>query len=313
MQFTLGPRESKAFNDIVVSQFNAPNTAGGIEFDYTGDSDQLVVTSRLYSTKPEPTVGMFIPALKNSEAHPTTVLTSVRNGGSNAGFRTNVGVFNGEDAAVDVTFTIFDSGHNQVGNPVTRSVGGHSGAQVNAIFAAAGAGGVATENAVVVVSASHEVFSYAAVIDNATTDPIFVVGAEDLPQQAITPSGPTSTPTQAASTPTPTRTPAPPTPTVTPGPPATRNVSVGPGGSLSFRDEVSGTARRRYVVGQSGQLELGRWTRSQRDVDVGGNPQFRRDKSTGTRSRGPSTRPAPSTTSARSTATIMSGTVVVNP
>ena len=181
------------------------------------------------------------------------MLTSIRNGGSNAGFRTNVGVFNREDAAVDVTFTIFDSGHNQVGNPVTRAVGGHSGAQVNAIFAAAGAGGVATENAVVVVSASHEVFSYAAVIDNTTTDPIFVVGAEDLPQQAITPSGPTATPTQAASTPTPTRTPAPPTPTVTPGPPATRNVSVGPGGSLSFRDEVSGNGTSTIVVGQTVQ------------------------------------------------------------
>ena len=50
VQFTLDPRQSKAFNDIVVSQFNAPNTAGGIEFEYTGDSDQLVVTSRLYST-----------------------------------------------------------------------------------------------------------------------------------------------------------------------------------------------------------------------------------------------------------------------
>jgi plastocyanin len=36
-----------------------------------------------------------------------------------------------------------------------------------------------TENAVIAVSASHEVFSYAAVIDNHTQDPIFVRGAED--------------------------------------------------------------------------------------------------------------------------------------
>ncbi len=227
VQFTLTPRESRAFNNIVVSLFNAPNTAGGIEFEFTGDSDQLVVRSRLYSTEPEPTVGMFIPALKASEAHPTTVLTSIRNGGPNAGFRTNVGVFNREDSSVSVTFTIFDGGA-QVGNPVTRSIAAHSGAQVSGIFNAAGQAGHATENAFVVVSASHEVFSYAAVIDNNTTDPIFVVGAEDLPQQPITPSGPTMTPTQQAPTPTRTATP--------PGP--MRTVFVGQRG-LNFTDEIS--------------------------------------------------------------------------
>ena len=239
------------------------------------------------------------------------MLTSIRNGGSNAGFRTNVGVFNREDAAVDVTFTIFDSGHNQVGNPVTRAVGGHSGAQVNAIFAAAGAGGVATENAVVVVSASHEVFSYAAVIDNNTTDPIFVVGAEDLPQQAITPSGPTATPTQAASTPTPTRTPAPPTPTVTPGPPATRNVSVGPGGSLSFRDEVSGNGTSTIVVGQTIQWN---WAGGlvHNVTSTSGETLNSGDKSTGNFSH---TFNQAGTTNYLCTihGQIMSGTVVVNP
>ncbi len=242
VQFTLTPRESRAFNNIVVSLFNAPNTAGGIEFEFTGDSDQLVVTSRLYSTEPEPTVGMFIPALKASEAHPTTVLTSIRNGGPNAGFRTNVGVFNREDSSVSVTFTIFDGGA-QVGNPVTRSIAAHSGAQVSGIFNAAGQAGHATENAFVVVSASHEVFSYAAVIDNNTTDPIFVVGAEDLPQQAITPSGPTATPTQPNVTPTPTRTP-------TPQAGSTRTVNVGQGGT-NYVDQVSGNSTSTIHVGDT--------------------------------------------------------------
>jgi plastocyanin len=238
--FTLTPRQSRAFNDIVVSQFNAPNTAGGIEFEFSGDSDQLVVTSRLYSTQPEPTVGMFIPGLKSSEAHVTTVLTSIRNGG----FRTNVGVFNREDSSVSVTFTIFDGGA-QVGNAVTRQVAAHSGAQVSGIFGAAGQGSHATENAIIVVSASHEVFSYAAVIDNATTDPIFVVGAEDLPQQPVTPTGPTATPTQPAATPTR-------TPTRTPTPPASGTfiVNVGQGGT-NFVDQTSGTSTSTIHVGDT--------------------------------------------------------------
>jgi hypothetical protein len=178
IQFTLAPRESRAFDDMVAAAFLAPNTAGGVEFEHNGGSGQLVVTSRLFSTAPTPTVGMFIPGLDHSEAHARSVLTSIRNGGPNQGFRTNVGIFNAEDAAVDVTFTIFDGG-TQVGSPVTRNVAGHSGVQINKIFDAAGAATHATENGVVLVAASGEVFSYASILDNNTTDPIFVRGAED--------------------------------------------------------------------------------------------------------------------------------------
>ncbi len=186
LTMTLAPRESRGFDDMVQVTFAAPNTAGGIEFDFSGSEDQLVVTSRLYSTDPVPTVGMFIPGLSDGEAHPTTVLTSIRNLGSGDGFRSNVGVYNREDSAATVTFTIFEAGA-QVGNPVPVNVAGHSGAQVNRIFDAANAAGHAADNAVVVVNSNVQVFSYAAVIDNHTSDPIFVVGAEDQPPQAVTP------------------------------------------------------------------------------------------------------------------------------
>jgi plastocyanin len=157
-----------------------------------------------------------------------------------------VGVFNREDSPVNVTFTIFDGG-SQVGSPVTASVAAHSGAQVNRIFNAAGDPNHATENAVIVVAASHEVFSYAAVIDNTTTDPIFIVGAEDNPPQAFTP-GATTTPTQPGATATPSRTQTP-SPTRTPTPPAsTRNVSVGAGG-LRFTDAESHTSTSTITAG----------------------------------------------------------------
>ncbi len=66
----LSPRESRALDDIVANTFGATNSAGGVEFDWVGDSEQVVVTSRLYSTAPVPTVGMFIPGLSLSEAFP---------------------------------------------------------------------------------------------------------------------------------------------------------------------------------------------------------------------------------------------------
>ncbi len=179
-QFTLSPRQSRAFNNMIADTFGAPDTAGGVEFEYSGFSDQLVVTSRLYSTSPTPTVGMFIPGLDNSVAHVRTVLTSIRNRGPLSGFRTNVGVFNPEDFPVTVTFAIFDNTGAAIGVSVPPiSVPAHSGAQVSRIFEAAQATDTVTANAVVRVTATGEVFSYAAVIDNETTDPIFVIGAED--------------------------------------------------------------------------------------------------------------------------------------
>ena len=213
--FPLAPRESAAFDDMVRGTFAAPDTAGGVEFLFEGTAEQLVVTSRLYSTFPTPTVGMFIPGQDASQAYTTSVLTSVRNGGSGQGFRTNVGLFNPGDAPVTAQFRVF-TGFAQQGVAVVRPVPPHSGLQVNAIFTAAGVADLETSNGVVVVDASSPVFAYAAVIDNATTDPYYVAGAVDraaIPTQ--TPTGGTATPT-ASTTPTATGTA---TPTVTGTPP----------------------------------------------------------------------------------------------
>ncbi len=249
LQIHLAPRESQAFDDMVAdaAAFNAHDTAGGVEFAFTGSEGQLVVTSRLFSTSPQNSVGMFIPGLDESDAHVTTVLTSIRHTQATGGvgtFRTNVGVFNPEDNPANVTFTIFDGGTNQLGNPVTKTVGGHTGLQVSGIFDAAGAGSATTENAVIVVSADSEVFSYGVVIDNNTADPIFVVGAADQPQQPITP-----VPVTAVATPTPTP-PGAATPTPTAPAGITATVNVG-GDGLVYTDVATGTHTTTIHVGDT--------------------------------------------------------------
>ena len=179
--FTLGPRESRAFDDVCVSLFGSPDSAGAIELSSSGADGNLVVTSRLYATSPTPTVGMFVPAVPLSAAHPVSLLTSVRNGGSGAGFRTNVGVYNPGDTPVTPVFRVYDGttlvGETQFAAPLAA----HAGAQINDVFASVGAAALQTGNAVVVVDAggTQPLFSYAAVIDNATTDPIYVGGAAD--------------------------------------------------------------------------------------------------------------------------------------
>jgi hypothetical protein len=204
--FALAPRESRAFDDMVFAAFNAPSSAGAVEFTSSGTS--VRVTSRLYSTAPIPTVGMFIPGLHSTDAHTTAVLTSIANGA----FRTNIGLYNGNDVGAVATVKLFNG--TALLGVQTVPLGPRSGTQINRIFDAVGQGAVSTTNAYVVVeSDGASLFTYAAVIDNATTDPIFVPGAED--QRG--PAGPvvTATPAPPAATPTPTPTQAPSTITVT--------------------------------------------------------------------------------------------------
>jgi hypothetical protein len=172
--FTLAPRESRAFDDVCVSLFSAPDTHGGA-------AGVLVVTSRLYSTAPTPTVGMFVPGLSLSVARPTSVLTSVRNGGPDAGFRTNVGVYNPGEASATPSFRVYDGSVLLGTATLPAPLAPHSGAQINDVFAAVDAGSLHTANASVVVDSggTQGLFSYAAVVDNATSDPIFVSGAPD--------------------------------------------------------------------------------------------------------------------------------------
>jgi hypothetical protein len=185
INFTLSPRESRAFDDMISSAFNAPVSAGAVEL--TSSGDLVRVTSRLYSPAVGGgTNGMFVPGLKNSEAHSVSVLPGLANGL----FRTNIGVYNREDSGVNVTIKLFN-GTTLLG---TQSVilGTHSGTQINRIFDAVGQSAMTTTNAFAVVTADNptaDLFTYAAVIDNATADSSFVSGEEDV----AAPTGPSPT------------------------------------------------------------------------------------------------------------------------
>jgi plastocyanin len=179
--FTLSPRQSMPFDNMVSSAFNAPSTAGAVEFSSSGSS--VRVTSRLYSPVPSGgTNGMFVPGMNASDAHAASVLTELSNGL----FRTNIGVYNGNDAGVSATIKLYN-GSTLLGTQ-TLNLGPRSGMQVNRIFDAVGQAGMTTTNAFAVVTADNPslgLFAYAAVIDNATADSSFVSGAEDDPAPAV--------------------------------------------------------------------------------------------------------------------------------
>jgi plastocyanin len=249
VDIVLAPRSSEAFNDMVAVAFGAPNSAGGIEFEVTagGTAADIGVTSRLYSTAPTPTVGMFIPGVFGSAAHSITFLGQISNGGSGKGFRTNAGAFNPEDTAVTAKFSVFDDRGAILGSE-EREIPAHSGVQINNIFGVIGRASLATDDAVIVVTATGDLFTYAAVIDNNTTDPSFIAGAEDraVPPSYTPPAAATTTPTPPQPTPT---APAP-TPTPTPSGAQMATVSVGQGG-LNFVDQSSGSNVTTIHVGDT--------------------------------------------------------------
>ena len=260
----LASRDSQAFNDIVANAFASPNSAGGIELTFDGDPSQVIVTSRLYSTEPNPTVGMYIPGLDNSQAHQLSALVQVQNGdaagnggnGNNgAGFRTNVGVYNPNDTPATVTFTGF-ANHAPVGGNVERLVAPHSGVQINGFFDQTGTTGVVTDNGVILVQSDVPVFSYAAVIDNNTSDPYLVIGSQDQSNPLITPS-PTGTPNSAPTrtgSPTPSR-----TPRISITPPASGSPTVTPASASPLVRRVAGPAPRPAPgpgAGQSGPSRI---------------------------------------------------------
>jgi plastocyanin len=167
---------------MISTAFNAPVTAGAVEF--TSSGDLVRVTSRLYSpVAAGGTNGMFVPGLKNSEAHAVSVLTGLSNGA----FRTNIGVFNREDSGVNATIKLYNGTTLLGTQPVT--LGPHSGTQINRIFDVVGQAAMTTTNAFAVVAADNpnaDLFTYAAVIDNATSDSSFVSGEQDV----AAPTGP---------------------------------------------------------------------------------------------------------------------------
>jgi plastocyanin len=182
INFTLSARESRAFDDMISTAFNAPVTAGAVEF--TSSGDLVRVTSRLYSpVAAGGTNGMFVPGLKNSEAHAVSVLTGLANGL----FRTNIGVYNRGDTGVNAAIKLYN-GATLLGTQ-NVTLGPRSGTQINRIFDIVGQGAMATTNAFAVVAAGNPndaLFTYAAVIDNATSDSSFVSGEQDV----AAPTGP---------------------------------------------------------------------------------------------------------------------------
>jgi hypothetical protein len=173
--FTVPPRQMRVFDDIVGTLFGAAETGGAVEF-----SGNVLVDSRLYTpSRPAPTVGMYVPGLSTAEAYAEAVVTSLSfSANLSTGFRTNVGVYNGNDIAQTVTFTLYNPQGVQIGQTV-QAVPARTPLQINNIASFVG---ITTDvpNFYVVArgDGTSKLYVYAAVLDNQSQDLIFVKGAQ---------------------------------------------------------------------------------------------------------------------------------------
>jgi hypothetical protein len=179
--FLIGPAGMQVFGDVVESLFGLPESGGSIELTPVCDppagncGNHITVASRLYTADAvRGTVGMSVPALDSAAATPRQVLPLLSKGS-----RVNVGVLNAETAPQLVTIRLF-SGSGQLLGTLSRLLGARDGTQVNDVF---GALGITEEPGAAYCTVQGDgtsrVWSYAAIIDNLSQDPILVAGQDD--------------------------------------------------------------------------------------------------------------------------------------
>jgi hypothetical protein len=170
--FDVGPGATQVFSDAVATLFGAPESAGWIELIPTG---RVSVTSRLYTPGPvRGTVGMSVPALEPRDGTTSQVLPLIPKGS-----RVNVGVVNPEDAAQVITIRVFSHRGELLGR-LKRLLLRKQATQINDIFRELGIpGDVDAAYCLVEGNAPFRIYAYAAIVDNESQDPIFVIGRDD--------------------------------------------------------------------------------------------------------------------------------------
>ena len=179
------------WQDILVSVFGYgadANTKGTLLID---SSTPLTVTSRTYNQKSATeTFGQYYPALTADDALDYDEAGYLLQIKKNAGFRTNVGVVNLAEAAIETVIRLYDATAHQVGSNVRLTVPARRWLQQNDIFAAAGAtSSVDIAYAQVrVETPGGKAWFYASVIDATTGDPTTVPVLETTSATLIVPS-----------------------------------------------------------------------------------------------------------------------------
>ena len=219
--YTLDPGESLRFEDALMSIFGFDGAAALKLVNTTG---MAAVTSRTYNLTSSGTYGQFVGGVISQNAIQSgqegRIIQLTHNRSSTSGFRTNIGFVNATASSMTVQADMYRADGSHLGTK-SYPLAPYEFRQIDKIFQKVTGGDVDDGYAVLSSPTSGaSFFAYGVVIDNRSSDPIYITPAT-RPSSGSVPS-PTTTPT-----PTTTTTPSP-TPTATPTPTPTTSINLAP-------------------------------------------------------------------------------------
>jgi len=138
-------------------------------------SQPLAAAARTFNRTDDGTFGQYVPALVVGDGLSPGQAGYLPLAAKSAASRTNVGLVNLGADDVTVRVRLYGAQGRQLGDAVTRSLPAQRWAQINDVFAAAGATATGTAYATVqLTGARGEVWAYASVIDSDTGDGVTV-------------------------------------------------------------------------------------------------------------------------------------------
>lgn len=166
-----GPRETRAFPDVLLDVFGRRSGAGAIEITYDATLGPVVVSARAETVHAErPGNGMALPVLPASSARTSAAFTGLSDGrGGDGGTRVNAGAYNPHARPVTVTYRVREAA-GDLGQPVSRVLEPFEWFQFDALFDHAGAGQVRPGSHVTFAS-DAPVFPFLVAVDNRSGDP----------------------------------------------------------------------------------------------------------------------------------------------
>jgi len=170
----LAGHTSMEWNDVLVTLFDLAqdvSTSGAVQ---VFSDVPLGITGRSYNLSAGGTFGGTFPALTTADGVPSGRVGYLVGLKRNASFRSNVGFANVGTLASTVRLRLFDAGGVRLGES-TMDIAAGRWTQLDDVFGKLGAGDAELAYATVeVLTTGGRIWAYAAVIDNATSDPTVV-------------------------------------------------------------------------------------------------------------------------------------------
>lgn len=173
------PRATMSLNDVVQNHLRMGGTTGALRVT---SGYPLIVASRTYNDQRSAgkgTLGQFVPAEERGKALVSGAMTALSQSSQPlSGYRTNVGFFNPNEAATTISFELRDESGNSLAT-ATMTAGAFAQKQLplDQLFKDVR---FSQENVSIAFTSSQDVFVYASVVDNESTDPYYVEAEKQL-------------------------------------------------------------------------------------------------------------------------------------